>query len=360
MRSDTQYDHNVVTSDCKLLAERIDLDKFKNHKILIVGANGLIGGFLADFFVFLNNTYNCNIDLVLTSYSKKENASRIKHLTVDKNINYFSWDCSMPLNIEQKEYLSNVDDVYFCAGYGQPGKFLINTIKTTLINIVGVESILSYLTKNKNNNINFLFLSSSEVYANPPLSCIPTPETYEGVTSRDNNRACYIQSKKTGELLCQLYNQYDNVNAKSARVALTYGPGALRSDQRVMQNFIFKASNGEINMLDEGKSIRNYLYISDCVEMLINILYHGKHEVYNVGGDSEEISILDLANKISSILNAKVKKPKMKSSSEKTLSAPNKVALDISRYREEFKHHGEKIIFLNKGLNNTIKWFKIN
>ena len=353
-----EYDFSIIKEDCELLAKRVDVDFFRNRKIMIIGANGLIGGFLADFFNFLNEEYSCKINLVLSSYSERESAKRIRHLLSNENISYFSWDCSNPLDSRTDKHLSGIDDVYFCAGYGQPAKFLKDAIKTTLINIIGVKSILERLSKNE--KVNFLFLSSSEVYANPPQECIPTSEEYSGCTSLDNNRACYIQSKKTGEVLCHLYNQMENMNVKSARVALAYGPGVLRSDQRVMQNFIFKANDGAINMLDEGKSIRNYLYISDCVEILINILHKGKHQIYNVGGDSEEIDILDLANKIASTFDVDVIIPPMEDPLEQDIiSAPNKVSLDMARYREEFPSYGENIIFLDKGLKKLIKWFKM-
>ena len=33
----------------------VDLQKLKNKQVLITGANGLIGGFLAEFFKYLND-----------------------------------------------------------------------------------------------------------------------------------------------------------------------------------------------------------------------------------------------------------------------------------------------------------------
>ena len=46
-------------------------------------------------------------------------------------------------------------------------------------------------------------------------------------------------------------------------------------------------NSGKIDMLDGGESIRNYLYITDSMEILLNIVLNGKEIVYNVGGDSE-------------------------------------------------------------------------
>ena len=43
----------------------------------------------------------------------------------------------------------------------------------------------------------------------------------------ESNRAAYKESKKVGEVICKEYNKVDNLNVRIARIALTYGPGAL-------------------------------------------------------------------------------------------------------------------------------------
>lgn len=88
--------------------------------------------------------------------------------------------------------------LFFCSGYGQPSKFLKNNIKTSLINVVGVESLLSWMLDHGGGN--FLFLSTSEIYGNPPDDMIPTPEDYGGLYDLDNNRAAYKVSKCLGRL----------------------------------------------------------------------------------------------------------------------------------------------------------------
>ena len=46
--------------------------------------------------------------------------------------------------------------------------------------------------------------------------------------------------------------------------------------------------------MDSGQAMRVYCYISDTLEILINILLNGKQAVYNVGGESYT-SIANLA-----------------------------------------------------------------
>lgn len=350
------YNLSVIDLDCTRVVDRVDLRDLKEQTILVTGANGLIGSFVADLCCFLNDTFSYNIKLYLTSYSEKENAKRILHCVNREDVKYFSWDCSFP--IEQENLPSKIDYTFFCSGYGQPSKFLKDTIKTALINVVGPDSILKYMSEN--NGGNFLFLSTSEVYGNPSTENIPTPENYEGNSNLENNRASYIASKKLGEVICYEYNKLSKMNVKCARVALSYGPGILKNDGRVLQDFIIKAATfKKIKMLDEGDSIRHYIYISDCVEILLNMTLHGEHFVYNVGGDTEPVSIFGLAQKVGNFFDAQVIPNKNKKSKESIKSAPSRVGLDMTRYRHEFPTYGQNLTSLDKGIENILRWLNL-
>jgi dTDP-glucose 4,6-dehydratase/UDP-glucuronate decarboxylase len=349
------YNHSVILRDCKVLAESVDISSFKNKNILITGANGMIGSFLSDFFCYLNDNFDTNIKLSLTSYSRKHKVERLKNIVYREDVHYFGWDASTPIDVESA-FLGPIDSVFFCSGYAQPSKFLKNNIKTSLINVIGLESILNHLQKNGGGD--FAFLSTSELYGDPPIEMLPTSEEYGGMYELDNNRAAYKVSKTMGEVLCKEYNNFDNMNVKIFRVALTYGPGTLYSDERVLQEFIFKAvDKGFIQMFDEGSSIRNYLYIVDSVRVFINCLIKGKHLVYNVGGDREPTSIYELANKIGKCFDVNVVKGKSKVNSVKT--APKNVRLDMNKYRNEFSNDNN-FISLDEGIKNIIEWFDLD
>ena len=64
--------------------------EFSNKAILITGANGLIGGFIADFLHYLNVEHDYNIKIILTSLSK--NPKRLKHLLDNDNVLYLPID----------------------------------------------------------------------------------------------------------------------------------------------------------------------------------------------------------------------------------------------------------------------------
>ena len=93
--------------------------------------------------------------------------------------------------------------------------------------------------------------------------------------------------------------------------------------------------------------------MSDVVEMLWNIVLHGKHTVYNVGGKSQT-TILNLANTIGKKLSKKVIVPN--DDSNTLAGTPNVVNISIDRYLSEFKK--ESFIDLDEGLDMTIEWQK--
>ena len=67
-----------------------NLDEFKDKTILITGANGLIGGFLSEFFIYLNDDHDFNCKLLLTSLS--DDPKRLGDLIYRKDVQYYSRD----------------------------------------------------------------------------------------------------------------------------------------------------------------------------------------------------------------------------------------------------------------------------
>jgi nucleoside-diphosphate-sugar epimerase len=193
----------------------------------------------------------------------------------------------------------------------------------------------------------FLFISTSELYSgisNPPFS-----EAQIGSTNTTHPRACYIEGKRCGEAIINAFRD-QGVNAKSARLALAYGPGTRPNDMRVLNSFIQKALNGKITLMDKGEARRTYCYVEDAVEILWNILLHGKDPIYNVGGTSR-VTIRELAEMIGALVHVTVEYPE---TSHTLKDAPEDVCLNMSKVENEFR----KTTYtpLSEGLSRTIRW----
>jgi UDP-glucuronate decarboxylase len=234
--------------------------------------------------------------------------------------------------------------IFHMACYSSPSKFMSDPLETIRVNTDEVENLIVNFLKT---NGTFLFASSSEIYGNATI--IPTPEDYPGNTSPLSYRAPYTESKRMGETICSLYE--NNLNVKIARICSVYGPGLRLTDDRVMGQFMRQAiENGRIEMKDQGLQRRPWLYIDDCVEMLIKIATEGKQLVYNVAG-KELASIAEIAEVIASHTQASVGVP---DSDNGVMGAPVLVQPSIERYESEFG--GIKMMPLREGVRRMIDW----
>lgn len=329
-----------LQNDAQKINKSIDFKEMKNKNILITGASGLVGLYLLLSLSKIFIKYNIKITIIHKSDIDSAmncfiDSQKIKCIQADiTNIDRLEWELSN----------CNYDYIIHAAGYGQPGRFLEDKIKTIELNTVSTN----FLIKKLNKDGKFLFLSSSEVYSGLKSKQV---ETVVGPTSPNHQRACYIEGKKCGETICNIYRE-NGLDIKIARLSLTYGPGTKNGDRRMMANFIDKAIGGKIEMLDAGDSIRTLLYISDAVIMMWNILLNGSEALYNVGGE-KTISTYGIAKEIGKNLSVPVVRPvKIK----KLKGSPDFVKVNMSRYYKEFGKF--QLESLASGIDNTIKWQK--
>jgi len=326
----------------QLINNEVSYQSLESSVVTITGASGMVGLNLVAALVYYNKTHaKRQIKINAISFSKPSGISL--DLFSHSSVNIFFGD------ITDYEFMSTIpssDFIIHSAGYAQPAKFMDNKLKTISINTTSTIDLMSKLKANGS----FLFISSSEVYSG--CSRPNNTESDIGNTDPSHPRACYIESKRTGETIINIARK-NGVKAASARLALAYGPGVKIHDTRAMNQLINNGIEGEINLLDSGNAIRTYCYISDVVISLSNILIKNKHSVYNVGGISTT-SIKDLALSIGEKLSAPVNIPDNK----KFLSgAPTAVGLNLSRIEDEYGH--KDYVGLDYGLTKTIDWIRL-
>ncbi len=336
-----------IEQDCREYLGRIDLSPLKGRRVLVTGANGLIGTYLI-YMLHLSNIEN-GTGINLEAVSKSPPNKALENI-FSKAYSFQAVDLNSPAALDR---LQKADFIIHGATYAQPGRFLRNYLDTMHLNTVVTEGLLR---KAKADKAGFLFMSSSEIYGEPDALNIPTPEAFPGLCSPVNIRAIYSESKRMGETLCLAYRDFEQVDAKIARISMTYGPGVSSGDERVLAQFIRQAlSNREIIMLDSGSKVRTFCYIADCALMLLNIMLYGTELVYNVGG-RESITIRKLAEEICAITGSKlsVQENSEENSAQQVKVSPQRVQLDITKVCSEFGLHSFKP--MSEGLRRTIEW----
>ncbi len=328
----------IIAEDARRILKKIDFSELRQKKILITGASGIIGVNLLACLKELIVTMGYDFSVVAVMQSEpfpylQEICNNSKCIIIRGDIT----------DIQFCRTLQEADYIIHAAGYGQPGRFMQNPVKTLQLNTLSTLLLFEKLLPGGK----FLFLSTSELYSG--LSHPPFTEEQIGITNTTHPRACYIEGKRCGEAIVNAHREL-GVNAKSARLALAYGPGTRPDDMRVLNSFIQRALKGKITLMDHGEAKRTYCYVADAVEMMWNILLFGKDAIYNVGGNSRT-TIKEIAEKIGSTLHVPVEFPETSLSLK---DAPDDVYLDMSKIKDEF--HKKEYLQLNEGLARTIRW----
>ena len=321
--------------------EKIKLKDFsvlKNKTIFITGGNGLIGANILSYLQYLNKHKRLNLKFIIHSFSLP-----VDWIPRDDNIIFYTSDLN--------EYFEDCEFDYLihAATYGQPRLFMENKLGTIKLN---TETYIKLLELAKKNNAKVLYFSSSEIYGEIAKEELPVKETFNGNVSTMSPRAIYAEAKRLGEVISNIYIE-SGLDVKILRLAIAYGPGIKYTDSKVMSEFIKNALNlGTIEMLDAGLAVRHYGFITDIIEMSLNVLFFGKDKVYNIGGQDTK-SIYEMAFEIANITNTKIIRTKENYS---VCNAPKNIILDIDKYKSEFNK--TSFVEFRQGLNSTVSWLR--
>ena len=201
-----------------------------------------------------------------------------------------------------------------------------------------------------------VFISTSEVYAGTLQYYsmkIPTPEdTPLTVTGLSENRTSYMLSKIYGEAL----SLHSGLPTTIVRPHNFYGPrmGLSHVIPELFKKAYF-ANDGALDVFSPDHK-RTFCYIDDAVEMMI-ILAESKQslgQTFNIGNESPEITIKELAEKIIKITGKNLTIiPK-----STTAGSPSRRCPDMS-HTISITEYSPKIDLL-AGLKRTFDWYKSN
>lgn len=304
-------------------------------RILVTGGAGFIGSHLCKRLVEENNQVIC-LDNFFTG--RKEN---ILELLNNKNFEVIRHDVIEAILLE-------VDQIYNLACPASPVHYQYDPIKTIKTNMLGTMNLLELAKKTR---ARFLQASTSEVYGDPHIH--PQKETYWGNVNPIGIRSCYDEGKRISETLCFDYQRQEKVEVRVVRIFNTYGPQMLENDGRVVSNFVVQALKGnDITVYGEGNQTRSFCYVDDLVDGMIKMMNQDSFSGPVNLGRPEEYTILEIAEKVLSMIETKSKivfKPLP--SDDPTKRRPN-IAL-----AKEYLNWEPNTSF-EEGLSKTIEYFR--
>lgn len=345
----------IVEEDIKNIIEGLgkEAKKLEGKTVLISGGSGFLGSYINQTILHLNQTVlksKCkviSIDNYITGSDQNNFLSKIE----DKNFEFVYHDIRLPILIKEK-----VDYIIHAAGLASPYYYQKYPLETIESAVTGAKNLLE-LARMKNVK-GFFFFSSSEIYGDPDGKHVPTPETYAGHVSSVGPRACYDESKRLTETLSLVYHQQFGIPIKIVRPFNVYGPGMKIKDYRVIPTFISRGITDKLLPVHgSGEQTRTFCYISDAIVGFFKVLLSGKPgEVYNVGTEKPEVTMLELAKIIAKHLDNGVKVKTIEYPSSYPAGEPQRRCPDLTKIKSELNY--ESKVELDDGLRRTIEWFR--
>jgi UDP-glucuronate 4-epimerase len=325
-------------------------------KILVTGAAGFIGSFVAERFA-KDGHIVVGIDNLSNFYDISLKRARLDRISVYQNFSFHLVDIT-DAGLMSGLFAENKFD-YVIHLAGQPSVQHSKKDPTLYVN----SNILGMLQVLENCRIygvrHLVYASSSSVYGDSKDSKIAED------SDTDSPLSIYAVTKKTNELMAHTYSHIYQLPTTGLRLFSVYGPWG-RPD---MAPYIFTKAildGVTVNVYGDGSNERAFTYIDDVVEVISQVYEKyprvdmdrdtDKHvgvpfKTLNVGG-STAIRIDQLIAVIESEVNLKAK---IKFHSSKTGDA-KKLVCDSALMQSliEFPNYTE----IESGIAKFIQWYK--
>lgn len=314
----------------------------KRRLAIVAGGAGFIGSHLCDYLLTRNWDVVC-VDNFLTG--RIEN---IFHLNKNSAFKFIKIDISDPLILKPRR-LPRADVIFNLASPASPKDYRALPIETLMVGAQGTKNLLELARKNQ---AIFIHASTSEVYGNPIKH--PQPETYWGNVNPIGERSVYDEAKRYAEALIMAYHRKFNLRVRIARIFNTYGPRMKLDDGRVVPTLIYQAITGKpLTIFGSGRQTRSLCYITDMIVALYRLIKCEDPYPINLG-NPEEFTILQIARLVKKL----TKSHSLLVFRPLPPDDPNRRRPDITRAKKLL--HWHPVVKLEKGLQQTIKWFQDN
>jgi len=340
----------LLKNDIKQIVENLrDISNYFSDKtILLTGGRGFLGRYFMEIFNEINkNVLEKKLNLVVLDnlITSGREGSDIPNY---ENIEFINHNVIKEFNYDKK-----IDYIVHAAGIASPYYYRAYPLETLGVAIDGTKNMLKLAELN---SAKLVFFSSSEIYGDPDIKNIPTKESYRGNVSCTGPRACYDESKRVGETLCNVYHNIKGVHTNTIRPFNVFGPGMQETDYRVLPNFASRIKgNIPLEIYGTGNQTRTFCYVTDAMEGFIRVIMNGvSGEAYNIGNPDPEISVIELIKKIELILGKEVKYNIVDYPDSYPADEPNRRCPDIRKAKIQIKYNPK--VLIDDGLKRFIDW----
>jgi len=262
-------------------------NKFAGKNVLITGGMGFIGSNLAICLANLG-AHVTILDAMIPDYGGNE--FNIAPIADRVRVNY----CDIRDEAAVSYLVRGKDYIFHLAGQVCHLMSLSNPFPDIEMNIAGT-AILMEACRKFNRDAIVVYTGTRGQYG--PSVSLPVNE--EAPT---NPKGIYEISNLTAEKIIKVYNDVHGIKSVLLRLTNIYGPRSQMQHSRfgVCNWFIRLAMDNEnIQVFGDGSILRDFCFVDDCVEAIINVALTSAAygEIFNIGSDIP-VSFLELAKTI--------------------------------------------------------------
>ncbi len=307
-------------------------------KVLITGGAGFIGTRLS--LTLIEKGYSVRVLDNLSQQIHGENPenSYLFKLIKDK-VEFIKGNV-----LNKQDWLEAIEEqhiVIHLAAETGTGESMYKIEKYTDVNIKGTSILLDILTNTKDHSVEKIVIASSRsIYGEGKYRCdqhgivYPTERQEQDMLEGDFNVKCptchsnahllatdeaskihpssiYGLTKQVQEQMCMITGKSLNIPVVTYRYQNVYGPGQSLSNPYTGIISIFSTrikNNNEINIFEDGKESRDFVYIQDVVDATILGVEkeEANYNVYNVGS-GKRTTVLEVMESLSREYNVNAK-----------------------------------------------------
>ena len=333
-----------------------------SKSILITGGAGFIGSNFVRYLLAVNPDVEIiNLD-ALTYAGSLLNLKNLpgsdRHEFIEGNI----LDRELILDLLKKYKIQTV--IHFAAethvdrSILGPDNFISTNITGTFQVLEAARQAWLESSSQAGGPFRFHHISTDEVYG----SLTPDQEAFSESNPYQPNSP-YAASKAASDHLVRSYHHTYGLPVTITNCSNNYGP--YQYPEKLIPLVILNAlAHKPIPIYGDGKQIRDWLYVEDHCEAIVQILDKGKPgETYNIGGDNQPTNV-EIVEMICRILDEKLPDPAAGSRSSLIQYVSDRPGHDrryaINNTKIQRSLGWAPKYSLEEGLNKTVNWYLEN
>lgn len=316
---------------------------WRDKKILITGATGMVGSWLTKELLERGSTIIALIRDVNYQTEFYRSGDYLRTTIVNGILENFN-------TVERAINEHEIDTVFHLGAQTIVGAAYRGPLQTFESNIRGTYHILEACRQHQDLVERIVIASSDKAYGISDALPYDEEIPLKGCHPYDVSKSC-------ADLLAQAYSYTYSTPIGISRCCNIFGGGDLNWSRIVPGTIRSLLNNQRPIIRSNGKYIRDYIYIKDVVNAHINLAESITEknltgEAFNFGTESW-ITVMEIVNKIRSIMNKEDLEPRILNLSLKEIPEQSILAEKAHKLLGWYSKYD-----LKKGLSETVDWYK--